>query len=409
MGVTMLVGRSGTTVRCRFATCVRVTAVAVLAGCGGGGATDPSPPPPPSPVAQTATVSGNVTLVGAATPLAGAAVRIGTLAGTSDASGRYAIANVPVGAGVQIRVSLADFDDYTATITVPSEGVRHDVPMRRRTVFQAGAASAYLPDVTGPMRGIVVVLFGGTARGVADGNTSTGNPAFDPDVQVMREFLLSFARTDRLVILGLDVPPAGTAPTSVRSALATLASQTGRPELTQVPWFVFGASAGAPRAWEVVEAEAARIIGFWLNIPIAPGSSPLAASLAIPGFVMLAERDEPALNTGATTFWTAGRSGGARWGIAVERNQTHRPLSDRGLAFFTGWLRTVLDRRLPLPGASGTLVNVAESSGWLGDRSSFAVAPFAAYPGGAASASWLPSQAAAEAWRAFSIGSTSAP
>jgi hypothetical protein len=60
----------------------------------------------------------------------------------------------------------------------------------------------------------------------------------------------------------------------------------------------------------------------------------------------------------------------------------------------------ILDLRLPQTGSSA-LVDVAETSGWLGNRATGEAAPWAEYAGDQRAASWFPTQATADAWENF--------
>lgn len=386
----------------------RVTALAlvvVLAACGGGGGGDGTGGGGITPPAPTATVTGVVRLADGVAPLAGAAVRAGNASATSDATGRYTLAGVPVGGGVELTATLAGYDDYRATIAVAAGGATHDVALRRRTVYSAAEGSVYVPADAARLRGALVYVFGGTARGIADGVTTVPDPRFEPAIRAMRLALVRFADDNALALVGMEGGATTTA-AAVQALLRTVATAAGRPELEQAPLLVYGGSAGAPAAFEVVQALPTRVAGFFLSIANTPTTAPSNAALATPGFILLAERDEAALNTGTTAFWAAARAGGASWGLAVERNQVHTGLSSRALAYYMTWLGAVHAGRLPAGNAGGALLAMPEASGWLGDRTTFAVAPFATYPGTRTTATWLPTQGVAEAWQAFSAGIT---
>ena len=62
---------------------------------------------------------------------------------------------------------------------------------------------------------------------------------------------------------------------------------------------------------------------------------------------------------------------------------------------------TILGLRLPQPGAPGALRSIDQASGWLGNQTTFAIAPYANYADNKLDASWFPSQGTAQAWQAF--------
>jgi hypothetical protein len=47
------------------------------------------------------------------------------------------------------------------------------------------------------------------------------------------------------------------------------------------------------------------------------------------------------------------------------------------------------------------LESITEASGWLGNRTSFAIAAYSAYVGNKLDASWFPSQETAQSWEGF--------
>ena len=67
------------------------------------------------------------------------------------------------------------------------------------------------------------------------------------------------------------------------------------------------------------------------------------------------------------------------------------------------WIDAVLTARLPAT-AGAPLRAVAETSGWVGDRSNGAIATYACYGSARSSASWLPSQKTALNWQKMAGG-----
>ncbi len=102
--------------------------IAALVGCGGGGAM-PGPPggggdgpsPSPSPSPSPATVSGTVTNFDSGVPLAGATVKIGSLAPVlTNGSGEYTVSGIPGGSAIQyIQISDgASFATYNSGVAI---------------------------------------------------------------------------------------------------------------------------------------------------------------------------------------------------------------------------------------------------------------------------------------------------
>ena len=96
----------------------------------------------------------------------------------------------------------------------------------------------------------------------------------------------------------------------------------------------------------------------------------------------------------------AGRAAGAPWAVSID-DFDHGPLLDFDLMF--DWIDAVLAARLPLtPGAP--LRAMTETAGWLGNRSTGAISPYACYGSPRSSASWLPSQETAYHWQRMARG-----
>lgn len=79
----------------------------------------------------------------------------------------------------------------------------------------------------------------------------------------------------------------------------------------------------------------------------------------------------------------------------------HGPILDFDLMF--DWIDTVLAARLPLT-AGAPLRPTTESAGWLGNRSTGAIATYACYGSTRSSASWLPSEETALDWQRMAGG-----
>lgn len=82
-------------------------------GCGGSGGSGGQPAP-------SGTVSGRVT-TDSSTPVSGASVSCGGVTATSDADGRYTLANVPAGSQT-LTVTASGCQDHSSSVTVPAGG-----------------------------------------------------------------------------------------------------------------------------------------------------------------------------------------------------------------------------------------------------------------------------------------------
>ena len=120
-------------------------------------------------------------------------------------------------------------------------------------------------------------------------------------------------------------------------------------------------------------------------------------ALRVPTFVALAEMDGLGKNTELTTAFESNRAAGALWAIAMEAAAPSDGPSRAQQVLTDDWIRVIVERRLPA-NRSDPLREMTESSGWLGNRGTGQAASWATYVADRASASWLPSESAAERW-----------
>jgi dienelactone hydrolase len=198
----------------------------------------------------------------------------------------------------------------------------------------------------------------------------------------------------------LSADPAA-AYTAITAALGIFASQSGNPQLGQVPLLLFGHSAGGCLAYKITRLHSARVIGFLSGKGGChePHDAGILGALSVPGYFFIGEDDEPSRAANITTVFEQNRAAGALWALAVEPGAAHAVIRDLGLQI--KWMDAVLSRRLPASATSTTLVPINEASGWLANRSSFAIAAYAAYAGEPLQASWLPSEQTAQDWQVF--------
>jgi hypothetical protein len=110
--------------------------------------------------------------------------------------------------------------------------------------------------------------------------------------------------------------------------------------------------------------------------------------------------DEPHRTANITPVFEAGRAAGAPWSLSTDAFG-HGPIVDLALLF--DWIDDVLTARLPAT-AGAPLRAMPEAAGWLGDRSTGAVATYACYGATRSRASWLPSRASALGWQRMAGG-----
>jgi pimeloyl-ACP methyl ester carboxylesterase len=183
-------------------------------------------------------------------------------------------------------------------------------------------------------------------------------------------------------------------------ALSDFGTQSLHPELANVPIFFVGHSMGGCTAYGFSRVHGARVAGFLTMKGGCHGPGPAAAAAGVPGHFLIGQVDEPYRRENITAVFEAGRTAGAPWAVSIDPFQ-HGPIVDFDLMF--GWIDAVLAARLPLTsGAPLRAITVTE--GWLGDRSSGAIATYACFGFTPASASWLPSMETAFDWQRMAGG-----
>ncbi|HEU4800848.1 MAG TPA: hypothetical protein VFS94_09455 [Gemmatimonadales bacterium] len=272
-------------------------------------------------------------------------------------------------------------------------------------VVPLGEFALYVPSTPGKLRGVLVALGGPRTRAFVTGEP-TGAP-FPPVEAALQELGASFralADEQRIALLGAAyfgptaLPNAIASDQLILDAIAAGAAASGRPELADAPILIFASSGGAPEASGFTARNAERVAGLFLSVPLSVTALTTELQRQVPTIVALAEFDAFIDNAALTAAVAANRGSGALWGIAMERGVPHHSLSPAKAQLTLAWLEAVLDRRIN--GASGGIRVVPEQSGWLGNPTTGEISTWGAYSGDRSTANWLPTEAAAEQWRA---------
>lgn len=373
---------------------VVVTAVTWI-GCGGEGPTTPDPGSGP---AATATLSGIVREGGRVTQtaIANATVRAGSISTTTGSDGRFALQNLPVGT-VAIEVEAEGFDLYTRQIALREGANAHDVLLvRSLTIHEQGEIVLALPPETSVFEAVIFWLpgSGGDTRPFVRGEDDR------PEAMDLRRRFLVLAEIHGLAFMGSNhMPNQPETHEQMLETLADLADASGHPELSDAPLLLIGHSAGGCLADLFTRSHADRVLGF---ISMKGGCHLLqdaGAAKAVPAYFFIGELDTESRRQNITAHFERNRADGALWALAIEPLAGHQVVEDGAL--LANWFDVVLQRRLPPAGGAGTLPPIDETTGWLGDRDSFAIAAHDCYTGDKGTASWLPSEATARDWQAL--------
>jgi hypothetical protein len=386
----------------RFSTSIPALAIAlvsslVVAACGEG-ATETT----------TATVSGTVsTATGAA--IAGASVKSGSATATTGADGRFELQNLPVGRAT-LSTSAPGFDTRSEEVGLAAGSNTYDVVLTSPTTFVHGEVRAHLPLGIAEYKAAIVFLPGLK-------NPATGMPLDSRDLvsgtpngscSIWCSSAMAEVRQRSLELVGGQVALIGTTtlveqPSSydtLLGALSALGTQSGHPELGTIPILFVGHSMGGCTAYGFSRVHGARVAGFVTMKGACHNLGPAAAAAEVPGYFLIGGVDADYRRENITAVFEAGRAAGAPWAVSVDK-LGHDPMADLDQMF--AWIDTVLTARLPET-AGAPLRAMTESTGWLGDRSTGAISPYACYGSTPSTASWLPSQETALNWQQMAQG-----
>lgn len=289
--------------------------------------------------------------------------------------------------------------------------VADDVTLPNQSVFTHQNVLAYLPAGKSEYKAAIVFLPGlrdpatGNpldSRRLVSGASGAGCSIWCPsEMPEVRRRATELAGGN-VVLVGtttlLDQPAAYHA---LLQALSELGVQSRHPELANIPILFVGHSQGGCTAYGFSRAHAARVIGFVTMKGGChnPGSAGAAAS--VPGYFLIGRMDAPHRRENITGVFENGRAAGAPWALSTDAFG-HGPMLDLDHMF--SWIDAVITARLPAT-AGATLRAMPETAGWLGNRSTGAIAPYACYGSTRPSASWLPSQHSALGWQRMAGGS----
>lgn len=243
-----------------------------------------------------------------------------------------------------------------------------------------------------------------TIRGLLVSTNAAGGDTRD---RYTLPWLRTFAALHGLAFVGAQAfnSHAGSV-TVLQHALERWAVETGHPELANVPFVVYGFSAGGGFANRLLNTLPERVVAS-TPVSTAMRMDIPEAALAVP-MCMFSGELEDRLNPLLTETMQTQRSRGAQWAWAMVEGGTHRELDQPTLAL------PFLDRclRLRCPAEADprqgpvVLKTLDQASGWLADNTSWrsdmtAIKPYADPGAAAATTSWLPNEDLAFLYRAY--------
>jgi hypothetical protein len=340
--------------------------------------------------------------------VAGATITVGSVSATSAQDGRFVLPAVPIGSAI-VRVTAPGFDPAQQTVAIQAGGNFIAMSLWRDNVmYEANGILVYVPSGVTTVRGVFFLMIGlnvDSRHFVRDDLSQYPLSAHQVSaVQDYRRRVMTLARAHGLALMGSVTNFTAPTPDGILQALANMSSPSGRPELAHAPLLFHGNSGGACASYDFTVLHPERVIGFIIAKASACLSLDASPAIAVPGYFIFGELDLvlPDAASQMTALFEQHRANGALWALAVEPGAGHDHVADYNLLF--NWMGEVVARRLPATFTPGTPVQLRPldaTSGWLGNRTSRAIAEYVCYTGDKLTASWLPSNQTARDWQAM--------
>lgn len=307
--------------------------------------------------------------------------------------------------------------------TPPYHRVRYEAAPTGQGLEFAVQYTLWIPPEVQTLRGVLV-----HQHGCGEGSCRSGlTGAYDLHWQAL-------ARRHQLALMspvyeqpeGADCQkwcdPRNGSDATFRRALDDLAAQTSHPELTEVPWVLWGHSGGGHWAGGMLMLHPRRVVAAWLRsgVPLLAEDPskpsirphawpkeatevPVVCNLGTREGVTVQEERFAAVWPANELYFRTTRAKGALVAIAVDPLSSHDCGNQRYLAI--PWLDACLKARLPeQPGKP--LRSMPLDEAWLGKIPSGETVPLDAtphdrFPANPLEASWLPNQSIAKAWAEY--------
>ena len=281
--------------------------------------------------------------------------------------------------------------------------------------------TVWIPPGVKTLRGVIV-----HQHGCGEGSCKSGlTGAFDLHWQALAKkhgcALLSpsYEQPDK-ANCQLWCDPRNGSDVAFQKSLTDLAAKSGHPELTTVPWALWGHSGGGHWAGGMVLLHPERIAAAWLRSGVPPlkptEARPVpytisAAACQVPVMCNLGTKEGVTDKTnrfsgvwpGVETFFTAMRAQDALICVSVDPLTSHECGNQRYLAL--PWFDACLTARLPAK-AGDPLKPMPAAQAWLaplhtGETNLIAAVPAAKFTGAKEKSVWLPNEALAHAWAQY--------
>lgn len=312
---------------------------------------------------------------------------------------------------------VTPYADYPP-IDAPYYRVRYEASSAEGKLAFPVAYTMWLPTQAGALRGVIVHQHGCGTGSCRSGRTG----CFDLHWQALaREHNCALVSPTYEQPEGADCQlwcdPRNGSDEAFTRGLTDLAELSGRPELADVPWALWGHSGGGHWAGGMAILHPEKVVAAWLRSgvpllqpqPERPSIRPHIATEAlrsVPLMCNLGTQEGVTVKDGrfarvwpsTEAFFQELRRQGGLVGVAVDPLTAHECGNQRYLAI--PWLHYCLQQRLPAESAD-SLRAMPVSGAWLAPPTGTTAVPGGSFVGDPLSAAWLPNEELARKWMQY--------
>jgi len=321
-------------------------------------------------------------------------------------------------AGIAIAVAQKPPYDNPPPVEAPYYRVRYEASDKPGELIFPVQYTIWIPPGVKTLRGVVV-----HQHGCGEGSCKSGQTgAFDLHWQALARrhdcaLLAPSYEQPQSANCQMWCDPRNGSSVAFQKGLKDLGEQCGHPELSRVPWALWGHSGGGHWAGGMVMLHPERVVAAWLRsgvplfeanpdrLTIKPHKLP-AAALRVPMMCNPGTKEGVTVKDGRfARVWPANekffqyvRSRGGLLGVAVDPLSAHECGNQRYLAI--PWLDACLAARLP--GKVGQPLKLMPTrSAWLAPLLGEKAVPAGGYENDKSEAVWLPNKAIANLWQHY--------
>jgi poly(3-hydroxybutyrate) depolymerase len=300
----------------------------------------------------------------------------------------------------------------TVQVRAADKTFEYDAGPQTDSVLTIAQFRLYIPPGHAPLRGTAVLLVGRNGDGRGRVNEAEWRKfASETRFALMGCFLQGTPEDHSTYQLDKE----GATARLIDKAIKELGNISKRPELDNLPRAPSGGSAGANVSVAYVTHFPERTVGVAVTIPTAGFRHAVPGKESVPIFAMIGKKDDARFVEAGLRSFEAGRGQNATWTLALHERRGHDSIGTTDMLL--SFLRAAITDRLGAPAAktqpksaSGLqsentrnqiLNRINIQNGWLGNLSTYEIAPYAQFKGDNNNATWLPDKATATAWQTY--------